>query len=829
MSSTVVKQEQHEQQEEQQRAPAFSPMRPPKLDLNAGSDYGDLDDENGGGRRRRSRGHSNDGQGQRIGLQRGVSVAMLKEGTNLPSPGLFDRGPQTPDLQRQNSSREQRDPSDVLVPPGAHSIRDWHVERSAVVAETCERLGVGSKSDFFEKPRMVGLAGPGGAGKSTVASMVVARDDVREHFHKGILWLPVGQGAKDRLPELVFELAGMVYETVMRKACRPPRSAGVGVEAEDGAAYIHEVVNESSQTFLVVADDVWEAEVLRELQWAGVWLMERCEFCVMQLAFAGRWRVVRGKSEEEAWRAALDRVVEVQQQNADEGGGEGEGEEKPLAWRVAMLHVGLEELARDNTKVKELYLSLAILPRGLAFHSKVAAVLLYGDDCSAEDLEGTTGMLSTLERMSIVTLEVGGKYRVHEVHADFVWDCVATNKEARDRALRRWRQYFSSVRALSTYSSTWLVKIWDVLAEVGGEGVVRRPFDAALDAMDPSSDKLPKALRRAARFHWRREDRLEAYTKQYQLRLIEESAVETDSLAVAKILHILGMCVYKGGRKAEAEDLYRRALAIFEDRLGPSDLEVAHTSYELGRCFYAVGRTDEAELHLRKALEIERAKLGEHHLDVASTQYHLGVCLYIAGRREEAEESLRPALAIWEEHPEGDSLNVAHALHSLGLCALKTGRTEEAEDLLRQALVVREDLGPDVAKDVASTLHYLGACASETGRTEEAEKLYREALVIREEKLGDRHPDVARTLHGLGVCVDKAGSTEEGKKMLRRALSIKEEELGADHPSAAKTRKAMGVSPPASKAAFASFAVPAAVVGGLVVVATTLLARKNRS
>ncbi|CAM9956134.1 unnamed protein product, partial [Hapterophycus canaliculatus] len=107
--------------------------------------------------------------------------------------------------------------SDVLVPPGSHSIRDWHVERPEVVAEACERLGVGSRSDFFEKPRMVGLAGPGGAGKSTVASMVAAREDVRKHFHKGVLWLPVGQGAKDRLPELILHLARMVYETVMGK------------------------------------------------------------------------------------------------------------------------------------------------------------------------------------------------------------------------------------------------------------------------------------------------------------------------------------------------------------------------------------------------------------------------------------------------------------------------------------------------------------------------------------------------------------------------------------------------------------------------------------
>lgn len=34
------------------------------------------------------------------GLRRGVSAAMLKTGEDLPSPGLFERGPQTPDYQQ---------------------------------------------------------------------------------------------------------------------------------------------------------------------------------------------------------------------------------------------------------------------------------------------------------------------------------------------------------------------------------------------------------------------------------------------------------------------------------------------------------------------------------------------------------------------------------------------------------------------------------------------------------------------------------------------------------------------------------------------------------
>lgn len=255
--------------------------------------------------------------------------------------------------------------SRVKTPSGAPRIRDWHVERKAIVGQSCVRLGIGNSTvaTSSEEPRMVGLAGPSGAGKSTVAAMVVAREDVRASFHKGVLWLHVGQGAKNRLLELTNRLAAMVYETVLMKMCRPPRPASVGIDPEDGVAYIREVVDVSSRRFLVVADDVWEVEVLEALKKAGLWvlyttregsllpeapplrldevlkeeaelvlrraadldddadlpkaaydLMTQCKYGVMYLAFVGRWSDVRGRgmSEGKAWRAVLSRIVEAQ-------------------------------------------------------------------------------------------------------------------------------------------------------------------------------------------------------------------------------------------------------------------------------------------------------------------------------------------------------------------------------------------------------------------------------------------------------------------------------------------------------------------------------------
>lgn len=695
--------------------------------------------------------------------------------------------------------QEQPEALRVKVPPGASRLREWYVERETVVSEACVRLGIGSdKKDNLAQPRMVGLAGPSGSGKSTVASMVVAREDVREFFHKGVLWITVGKGARHRLSALMFDLASAVYETVLSKLCRAPRKANVLINPEDGAAYIREVVDESSRYFLVVADDVWDVEVLRELKRAGVWvlyttrndkfspeirpiridqvlrkeaemvlrraaelhddvslpqaayeLMERCGYVVLNLALVGRWGEVRRRCDGQAWQAALDRIVEAQKESVKGG--------QLLSWRAAVLRAGLGVLGSDNPQNKELYLALAILPTGLAFPSRVAGVLLYGHDCSPEDLAAAERVLETLERLSILTLEDSGWYHVHEDHVDFVWACLQTNQGTRNTVLPRWRRYISSVGALNIYSSVWLVKMWDVFSQVEGQGVVRSPY-SALRTMAGSRGRLSHALKRAAEFHFCREDWWEAYTMYSELRQIEEDAADgtNSSLAVAKILHNLGMCTNRIGKEEETEGLLQRALAI------------------------------------------QQEKLGADHPHVADTLHSLGVCIREAGRAVEAEVLLRQALKIKKETWKDDPLSFARILHSLGVCLYKAGREEEAgRGLLEEALIIREEKLGGEHTEVANTLYYLGGCARHAGRAEQADIHLRRALGIFEQKLGNDHLDVAATLCSLGACAFEEGRPKEAEDLYQRALVIKEGRLGTDHPSVAEIREAIeGCAPP---------------------------------
>ena len=696
------------------------------------------------------------------------------------------------------------------VPRGAPRIRDWYVERKAIVGQAFDHLGIGSSAaDASGEPRMVGLAGPGGAGKSTVASMVVAREDVRAFFQKGVLWLPVGQEAEHRLPALMFNLAEMVYETVMRKTCRPPRKDDLKNEPEDGAAYIREVVDESSRRFLVVADDVWEVGVLRELKRAGLWvlytgrdgdllseaptirldqvlkeeaemvlrraadlhddadlpdaaydLMELCEYGVMRLAFVGRW--VHGRNDRQVWQAVLERI-----KNAQGGGDDG----RPVPWRAAVLRAGVEELSYDNIQNKELYLSLAILPKGLAFPSEVAAVLLYGAECSTEDRKAAERVLATLERFSILTLEDGGEYRVHDDHADFIQGRSAVNQDVRNRVLPRWREYVSSVRALLAFSGDGLAGIWDMLAQTKSEGIPLRPYDAALDAMDPSSADRPTALAAAADYHAWREDWPAAFDKNFEVLKIQEDRVDVDHPSIATTLTSLGICAEKVGRTEEAESFLQRALNIQEKLVvDHPDVDVATALLNLGSCAYSAGRIEKADGIVRRALAIQEEKLGVNHLDLTFTLKLLGECAMFAGNMEAAEEVYRRLLAIEEEKLGVDHLDVAFTLNRLALCAKNTGKTEDAEELHRRALTI------ELGVDDADILSGFGLRAYLDMLTEEADEFYRRALTIREEKLGVEHPDVAHTLDQLGACAYRAGRTEEAEGFLRRSLAIQKEQ-----------------------------------------------------
>ena len=96
---------------------------------------------------------------------------------------------------------------------------------------------------------------------------------------------------------------------------------------------------------------------------------------------------------------------------------------------------------------------------------------------------------------------------------------------------------------------------------------------------------------------------------------------------------------------AEAEPIFRQALASKEAALGPDHPSVATTLSSLGRLLQRLGDYTGAEVALRRALEI-RETLGPEHLLVAKSLYNLGRLLQDRGEQGAASDLLKRSFNI---------------------------------------------------------------------------------------------------------------------------------------------------------------------------------------
>ena len=248
----------------------------------------------------------------------------------------------------------------------------------------------------------------------------------------------------------------------------------------------------------------------------------------------------------------------------------------------------------------------------------------------------------------------------------------------------------------------------------------------------------------------------------------------------AVIYHQLGITAQNRGRLDEADDWYRKSVAI-EEELGDRS-GMASTYRQLGITAQNRGRLDEADDWYRKSLAIEEELGDRPHTGI--TYHQLGNTTYLRGRLDEADDWYRNALTIFEEL--GNRPHMASTYHQLGITAQARGRLDEADDWYRKSLAIEEELGNHSGMGI--TYHELGNTAQARGRLDEADDWYRNALTIFEE-LRDR-PHMASTYHQLGMTAQARGQLDKADDWYRKSLTIKED-LG-NRPGMATTYHQLG-------------------------------------
>jgi tetratricopeptide (TPR) repeat protein len=249
----------------------------------------------------------------------------------------------------------------------------------------------------------------------------------------------------------------------------------------------------------------------------------------------------------------------------------------------------------------------------------------------------------------------------------------------------------------------------------------------------------------------------------------------------ARNLHRAGLYFHSRATYLAARPLLERALAIYEQVLGPEHPETASSLHNLALLLQAQGDLAGARPLFERALAIDEV-LGPEHPYTATSLANLALLLQDQGDLTAAVPLCERALAIREkvlgpEHP-----HTANSLASLALLLWDQGDVAAARQLLKRALAVREQvLGPehpDRPNDLALLLWHLGDLAA-------ARPLYERALAIREQVLGPEHPDTARSLNSLGSLLQEQGDLAGARPLLERALAIREKVLGPEHPRTA--------------------------------------------
>jgi tetratricopeptide (TPR) repeat protein len=249
--------------------------------------------------------------------------------------------------------------------------------------------------------------------------------------------------------------------------------------------------------------------------------------------------------------------------------------------------------------------------------------------------------------------------------------------------------------------------------------------------------------------------------EQQAIGILPSDAIQVDFL--------VGMWLWKEGRRAEAEPVLRRVAEA--NLIAP---EVAISAHLVGaREGLRARQRHHGERLLARSLEILiqlRDRFGE-----AQVLHTLGLVIgRDQERRREAEDLLQQSLAIGQELK-----NLSHqamVLHTLGrLIGRDQRRRAEAEDLLRQSL---EREGDEAGR--AQVLHTLGQLVGRDRRRKaEAEDLLRESLTL------ERGHDVfgkAQVLHTLGQLIGRDPTREtEAEDLLRQSLALGLESRNLNH------------------------------------------------
>ncbi|KAJ5778860.1 hypothetical protein N7457_006580 [Penicillium paradoxum] len=248
-------------------------------------------------------------------------------------------------------------------------------------------------------------------------------------------------------------------------------------------------------------------------------------------------------------------------------------------------------------------------------------------------------------------------------------------------------------------------------------------------------------------------------------------------------VHNIGRLYRDQDKPDKAEEMYQRALAGYEETLGPNHQSTLTAVHNIGVLYYDQGKPDKAEEMYQRALAAYKAILGPNHQSTLTAVHNIGLLYRDQGKPDKAEEMYQWALAGYEEMLGPNHQLTLNAVHSIGLLYYDQGKPDKAEEMYQRALAGYEEiLGPN-HQSTLNAVDSISILYHDQGKLDKAEEMYQWALAGYEEMLGPNHQSTLIAVHNIGLLYYIQGKPDKAEEMYQRALAGYEEILGPKHKS----------------------------------------------
>jgi Tfp pilus assembly protein PilF len=247
-----------------------------------------------------------------------------------------------------------------------------------------------------------------------------------------------------------------------------------------------------------------------------------------------------------------------------------------------------------------------------------------------------------------------------------------------------------------------------------------------------------------------------------------------------------GRRLFADGDLAGAEEAFAAAIAEAE-RAGDDPLHLASSLSSLAQLKYQQKDAIRAEELFKRALTLREQALGPDDKSVITSINNLAALYVSRGALDEAEPLLKRAMAASVKRVESSQGDLAINLNNLARLYFKRGAYAQAEPLLLRLLTLKRPLGPE-HPEVSTVLVSLAKVRQALGKNDAAERVWRRVLNVREKTLAATDPAVLQAIDGLADTLAAQGKLAPACDLRERALASRIESMGADNPLVSSMR-----------------------------------------